>query len=91
MTEAEGRIRGAVLVDLEGRGDRDLVENLKRAEAKSGMKTGARFLDGKEGVVSYLGYPRPRFYFQERRSDGTYGDAVELTKETYDLTYNLKL
>ncbi|MNV60058.1 hypothetical protein D3C71_1525100 [compost metagenome] len=93
MTESvdNGKIRGAVMVDLEGRGDRGLIDNLKRAEAKFGMKTGARFLDGKEGVISYLGYPTPRFYFQKRRMDGSFEDAIELTKEKYDQTYALKL
>lgn len=86
-----GKIKGAIMVDLEGRGDRGLIDNLKRAEAKFGMKTGARFLEGKEGVVSYLGYPKPRFYFQERRADGTYGEAVEMTNEMYNQTHALKL
>jgi hypothetical protein len=93
MTETidNGKIRGAIMPDIEARGDKGQIENLRRAEDKHGIKTGARFLDGKEGVISYLGYPKPRFFFQQRRADGSYDDAVELTKETYDLTYVLKL
>jgi hypothetical protein len=93
MTEPEnnGKIRGVIMPDVLARGDRGEIANLKRAEEKHGMKTGGRFLDGKEGVVSYLGYPRPRFFFQVRLPDGSYDDAVELTQEIYDRTHTLKL
>ena len=88
-----GKPRGAYTVGLEGRGaDRDELANLKRAEDKAGIKTGARFLDGKEGVVSYLGYPKPRFYFQVLdRASGTYGDAVEIDKAVFDRMKTLSL
>ncbi len=93
MTQSvdNGEIRGAILPDVEARGDKAEIDNLRRAEDKHGMKTGARFLDGKEGVVSFLGYPKPRFFFQFRRSDGTYEDAVEMTKEVYEQTYTIRL
>lgn len=92
MTHVDnGEIRGAILPAVEARGDKGEIDNLRRAETKYGMKTGARFMDGKEGVVSYLGYPKPRFFFQFRRSDGTYEDAVEMSKEAYDRTYTIRL
>ncbi|MCS4088712.1 hypothetical protein [Rhizobium sp. BK176] len=93
MTETgdNGKIRGVIMPDVLARGDRGEIANLKKAEEKHGMTTGGRFLDGKEGVVSYLGYPRPRFFFQARRPDGSYDDAVELTREIYDRTHTLKL
>lgn len=93
MTQSidNGEIRGATLPDVEARGDKAEIDNLRRAERKHSMKTGARFMDGKEGVVSYLGYPKPRFFFQFRRGDGSYEDAVELTKEAYEKTYTIRL
>ncbi|MBY3432646.1 hypothetical protein HFN89_00465 [Rhizobium laguerreae] len=93
MTDSteHGKIRGAFMPAVLARGDRGQIESLRRAQEKHGMETGARFLDGKEGVVSYLGYPRPRFFFQVRLPDGAYGDAIELTREIYDRTYTIKL
>lgn len=86
-----GEVKGAVLAQVEAGGDKGHIDSLRRAEEKAGIKTGARFIDGKEGVVSFLGYPKPRFYFQLRAADGTYGEAREITKADYDRTHSLRL
>lgn len=89
----KGKVKGAFMSGLEGRGaGKDEIARLKKAEQKAGITTGARFLDGKEGVVSFLGYPKPRFFFQVRdRVTGEYEDAVEIDKATFDRMHGLRL
>jgi hypothetical protein len=93
MSNEERKPVGAYMAELEGRGAGKVeINRLRKAEAKAGIQTGVRFLSGREGIVSFLGYPKPRFFFQYLdRATMTYSDPVVIDKETFDQTKTLAL
>lgn len=87
---------GFTQAEAEYIGDRELLERIRKAEEKFGVKTGVRHSrDGDGNLATYRVsvnfYPKTKFSIEDKAADGSYVNRRDLMDEEYGKTYGLTL
>ena len=81
---------GMTRADAEMRGDTGLLQNLSRAEERSGFRTGLRLSEEGPQVITVRFYPEPMFWICASDLQGNpQGDPRRLTPEIYADTWSI--
>ncbi|RWL22514.1 MAG: hypothetical protein EOR63_32265 [Mesorhizobium sp.] len=88
---------GYTYAEAEYLGDKELLARIRRAEAKSGKKTGQRYTRDENGKlvthrVSVSFYPKTKFSIEDQAPDGgEFSNLRELEESEYEKTFGLTL
>jgi hypothetical protein len=91
MTKSMHQPIGTTQALAETAADAKLLRAVRKAEEKSGFKTGVRFSQTGQHIVSVTFYPKTKFYIQDMAPDTSLEPARELTTEEFGLTWSLRL